>query len=304
MSRARIRWSLFALFLAALGYGFWHFAAPSPRYTFTGDHAPLVMAADGRWLLTDVFPRERIKAPLRLWDLESGQSIAEFFQEGQVFGQLTVSKDERFLAAGIDLAGLLGVIDLQKRQARTIPIEAGFQCGHVLFSPDADLLALGEPSGKILVLETKTWRTVAKHDPGPRESFGFSPTGAYLYFLTREKVPRTVVWSARERKVVAAWEQVYVLEFLPKDHAFVGVRTNGKENEAVVCNVETGKQTLLVSTTLNQPVGALAPNQKWLAAWTQNAQELWDVASGKMLTRVNEGNIRWCHFSPDSSKLA
>ncbi|MCI0640527.1 MAG: WD40 repeat domain-containing protein, partial [Gemmataceae bacterium] len=192
-SRTLIRWSLFVLFLVALGFGFWHFAEPSPRFTIAGNEAPLVMAADGRWLLTDVFPRERIKAPLRLWDLESGKNIGDFFQDKMVFGQLTVSKDERFLAAGIDAAGQLGVIDLQKRQARIIPIDPGFQCGQVLFSPDSQLLALGEQlSGKIVVLETKTWHTVAKYDPGPRESFGFSPTGAHLYFLTREDNRKTV----------------------------------------------------------------------------------------------------------------
>lgn len=178
-----------------------------------GNGSVVAFSADGRRVLT-----ASGDGPLRVWDVETCQVVADFESPPSQVQSAAISPDGRYVAAGCyDHTALIWDVLTGKRLHRL----AGHH-GHVIsvrFSPDSQRLLSGAYDGQAILWDIKTGRTVRVF-PTPVEtrSSSFRADGRRILTLgsgSEQGMGRIVQWDVETRQPVqviaeSAWATWFV----------------------------------------------------------------------------------------------
>jgi eukaryotic-like serine/threonine-protein kinase len=150
------------------------------------------LSSDGRWAASSGWHSDRV----RLWNAHTGEKVHEWLAGKQTFVQFTPDSRSLIILRGDEFS----FWDLETLQpTRRVRREVGLHPGHVAFSPDGKLIALELAPAVIDLIDSATFRTIAKlEDPhGDRPVWqGFTPDGTKLVVVTNHTTA-IHIWDLR-----------------------------------------------------------------------------------------------------------
>jgi serine/threonine protein kinase/WD40 repeat protein len=150
------------------------------------------LSSDGRWAASSGWHSDRV----RLWNARTGEKVYEWSPGNQTYVQFTPNSRTLIILRG-DEFSFWDVETLQP--TRRLRREVGLHPGHVAFSPDGKLMALELAPAVIHLMDSATFRTVARlEDPhGDRPVWqGFTPDGTQLVVVT-DHAKAIHIWNLR-----------------------------------------------------------------------------------------------------------
>jgi WD40 repeat protein len=150
------------------------------------------LSSDGRWAASSGWHSDRV----RLWDALTGERVYEWLAGKQTVVQFTPDSRTLIILRG-DEFSFWDVKTLQP--THRLRREVGLYPGHVAFSPDGKLMALELAPAVIDLIDTATFRTIARlEDPhGDRSKWqGFTPDGTQLVVVT-DHAKAIHIWNLR-----------------------------------------------------------------------------------------------------------
>jgi WD40 repeat protein len=150
------------------------------------------LSSDGRWVASCGWH----SAHVRLWNALTGEKVYEWSPGNQTFVQFTPDSRTLIISRGDEFS----FWDVETRQRmRGLRREIGLNPGHIAFSPDGKLMALELTPAVIHLMDSATFRTVARlEDPhGDRSKWqGFTPDGTQLVVVT-DHAKAIHIWNLR-----------------------------------------------------------------------------------------------------------
>jgi WD40 repeat protein len=287
---------------------------PVPRGTLRGHPTEVVALAfspDGRMLVSG-----GMDGTLRLWEVATGRQrrVLEGHTHGAV-ASVGFSPDGRTIASG----GVDGLVRLWGRDGK--PLQAlGGQFGivhSVAFSPDGRRLAIGGdgPSGiadedprrgqlRIWATGEGTGRILCANG-GRICSVTFSPDGRTL--AAGDNGFGVTLWETATGKVRATLpphrNTVWSVAFADGGRVVVSGSDDGTVR---LWDMAKGRARLTLKQRPNTTAGiAVARGGRLLASVSVATVHFYDVASGKLVTSLGQGETIWSlAFSPDGRLLA
>jgi hypothetical protein len=167
--RRRLRllaWTLFSLFLTAMGTALYYLLPPTTRWTRDDDTRTLIV--EGDVLATCTLRENRTCGPVQIWDVATGHEAARFLDGVPAFLATGTSKDcGRFVAVipgeHAELRRIV-TIDLKERTARHVDAPLG-DFDSALFSAACDFVAVRRirfAEATYVIADTTTGRVITR----------------------------------------------------------------------------------------------------------------------------------------------
>ena len=338
-----IRWALFGLALAGLGYFLEATLLVDARATIRGEGLSVVaLWPNGKVLATLTFegrpPAVSFEGrPLQIWDTISGQRLASYLTNAGVLcdsDNVTFSKDRRFFAG-------FTPVDLEESRSRwrsgrapvgnqveltLVDLIAGREWSGILrtektlgrpeFSPKGNfVLARGrgaDGAPEINLVECVSGRVVAQiPDWG---NHAFTPDDARLLFSEAKPPYSLNFWDAKTRKVFRPKHEIPVGWLVaPDGRTLLASLDKGRgrvvgKGELVLWDLTDFRHRILGVYT--EPVydAVFSPNSRCLAIRVTDRLELWDTPTGKqgavLSVDLGAAGGKNIVFSPDSRLIA
>ncbi len=288
--------------------------------------AQVGLTQDGRRLVSNhgfgVLRTWETKAGLdfrRLYTEEDAGELAARYGKGFSLHGLAMSPDGRFLAAGGGELGR-GFLSVQKiGRSELLSTELSEsppsqQIGAVAFSPDGRWLAASGYQGSVWVLDTRSWRVIAR---GSREgritSLGFHPTQPLL--LSGSLPGSLLVWEVIEGGDPMVHHDIPThdgrLSGLSIDPSARWVATTNPDHSQLVVREWLSDDLaggILWQQELDQARAPRFLSDRWLAAASEHLPWIFDVRSGQRTQPIgsagHEGLIYALAYNAEQSLLA
>jgi WD40 repeat protein/energy-coupling factor transporter ATP-binding protein EcfA2 len=269
---------------------------------------------NGKWFVT-----KSTDGPLRVWDTASHREVQhlEAPHDKAVHTSFAFSPDDRWLVMGLE--HFARVWETQTWQVKK-DLPNGEKVWSVAFSSDAGLLATASyHSDEAYVYETATWTQIAEIKPGALwvTAVAFIPNTRRL--MTSDTDGNAKVWEIT-RPQQPALTEIKGASGAGAPLVFSSdgrlLATGGRNNavELWVMTVDDNKIVKLTPLTRGEfplrndsqgrvEAKAFSPDGRYLVTANMNGTaRVWDVASGKEITRVVNA-VSNATFSPDGRRL-
>jgi WD40 repeat protein len=163
----------------------------------------IAFSPDGQMLLTQANPQREGHNSLYVWDVHSGGLIADLPTGDHYVGAFASSRDNVKIAWLTDLSDdfstqryALVVYDRVNGETTTISLPEPVQ--HFALNPNGSLVALGNPVGDVLLIDTETSELVATltGHAGSITDIEFNADGTQLYTASDDGTLR--IWGLGE----------------------------------------------------------------------------------------------------------
>mgnify|MGYP001420737671 CR=1 FL=1 len=259
----------------------------------------VAFSADGKRLATG-------SNDARLWDVSTGQQIAEFKGHSKALVSVAISPDGTKLATGsFDKTAKLWDIATGQMLWTTISSTGtGLAVGRLAFSSDGNTLSGEDDDREIKAWNVSTGKETTLHVKFGKigHSFAVSPDGKLLAAQTKAFFI-TVFDIASGRKIVTvdAFGFVKDVVFAPDSKTLL---TTGSEKIAKLWSLPEGKEIRKFTDVTGGM--AFSPDGKMIATCNKDVIRLWDVEKGHEIAslRGHTNNVLTVAFSLDGLKLA
>jgi WD40 repeat protein len=251
------------------------------------------------------------------WDAGTGDLVTKCLEHpGAIRCRPTFSPDGRRLAAAIGEDASVGdrevvLWDVRPWRERPRLAAPGLFGNSIALSDDGAQLATTDFQGGITIWDTVHGRSRASCKGEAVASLAFTPCGALLACGTHDFIIR--LWNPATGEAIGALHGherlAFALAFSP-DGRHLASGDNGGTVKLWDVAARALRATLPVSEDqlFKDEVLALAfsPDGGTLAVAVNRVVQLWDVATGKRLARLEEhqGKVKCLAFSPDGTRLA
>ncbi|HEX4631550.1 MAG TPA: TIR domain-containing protein [Chthoniobacterales bacterium] len=243
--------------------------------------------------------------PMRLWDVQSGNSVANLTETADEVAAAEFSSDGRQLATA--QGELLSIWDGSSGKLLLGPLQHDSAISMLRFSPDAARIA-AVVRNAVVVWDTRTGArggTPLAHE-SQIVAVRFSPDGRLIATATGNNSVQ--IWNANDGKPVTApipqtGQENDMLEFSADRKRLVV----GSPKTISIWDAQNGKQLLApfaasgsISSVQFDPVG-----RRVVTASSDRTARIWDADTGASLCQpmLHPTEVRWAGFSDDGGKL-
>jgi WD40 repeat protein len=252
------------------------------------------------------------KRKVATWDVETGNLTAKRIDEySGALRYLALANGGQRLAAAVQERTLLPW-DVAPWHERSRPEAAHPFINAIALSDDGTQLATIANANEVTLWDVNNSKPkVCREACAGVACVAFAPGRAIMALGLEDRTIR--LWSpvtGEERGALQGSNRsATVLVFSPD----AGLLASGDhEGKVTLWDVATGTKRAVLETTADRvfstevPALAFAPDGRMLAVAVDRAVQLWDVATGKLATRLegHEGKVRCLAFSPDGTHLA
>jgi len=259
----------------------------------------VAFSAEGKHLASSSQDRK-----IKLWDVESGQELHTFLIKSVDMADIDISIADNLLASGEV------IWDLDSMQEIHV-LERGSRFpGHVAFSPDGSLLALGLFERQIALWDVTSGQpifTFDKQQENRTKRMEFSPDGALLAVGVIDGTVRLLDVASGKNVDILQYRgetDIHDLAFSP-DGKYLA--SGGRVPAVILWDVASGEVVRTFRLTDNSISMDFSPDGTILASAGGYEHEvlLWDIESGDLLRSLpHNDQIMTVAFSPDGRLLA
>lgn len=264
-------------------------------------------------------PKERCVRAVQLWDISTGQPLAQF--PGSSLGNYSYnfSSDGKYTVEW-DYGGDTALIwELQPQEGVALTaIGASYSSSgippviEVLFSPDGKWVAAAQQGDRIILwkalpgnsIEAKTWwsEREIEHEV---IAMAFSPDSRWIVSGGDSTDSTVRVWeveTGQELSRMTHEAEVHSVAFSPDGHRVV---SGSEDHTARVWEVVTGQE--ISRMTYADEVGevAFSPDGRWVVSGgNDHTARVWEAATGREISRVTHNDlVSAVAFSPDGKRV-
>jgi WD40 repeat protein len=243
---------------------------------------------------------------VKLWNVSTGQELAELEKPENKIHSASFSKDKRYLATG-GMDRLVKIWDATTgRLIHTLNGHTGYVLG-VDFSPEGKLLISGGDDRSLIIWDVASGQQLAifNEDNNSYRAI-FSPDGKLVASACRDGSLK--LWDVNTRTIINTFvghtDQVRAIAFSSDGRQLA---TGGKDNTVRLWDIATGQQLKnMAQSDYVQRVAFSSDGKRMVTGGTGGAVKLWDVATWQelMTLKGHTGNITSVTFSLDNLSLA
>lgn len=241
---------------------------------------------------------------IKLWDVRGGQEVHSFRMRSVDMADIDISIERNLLASGE------AIWDLESLQEIHALERGSHFPGHVAFSPDGSVLALGLFEQQITLWDVTSGQpvyTFDRQEENRTKRMDFSPDGALLAVGVIDGTVRLLdVASGNMAKVLkySGETDIHDLAFSP-DGDYLA--TGGRVPAVILWDIASGEVVRIFRLTDNAIDMDFSPDATTLATAGGSEYEvrLWDVENGNLLYSLpHNDQLSSIAFSPDGRLLA
>jgi WD40 repeat protein len=275
---------------------------PVQALTFSPDGATLISAA--------YYPGPELDGlEVMCWDVATGQLVTKRLENPGALRYLTLAPGGQRLAATVWDRHVV-VCDVTPWRERTRLAIPALYGNTLAFTDDATQLATTDFRDGISVRDVDTGRVCSSWNMQLVSSLAFAPGGALLACAVADG--KVWLWDPVSSKEVGALpghtRSVFALSFSPNGRLLASGDHSSMVKIWDIASMRS-QATLKVSDEIYGDEAAalvFSPDGGTLAVAVGRTVQLWDVATGKRLARLegHQGKVKCLAFSPDGTRLA